>query len=125
MQPALGTRRLLIAEDEALILMMVKDTLTDGGYEPIAATDLESALALARTGQFLGAYLDINLSGEPVYPVADILLQRHIPFLLATGYDETDVSAGYQSVPSLRKPFSSGELLAAISALLPPDQTAT
>ena len=39
-------------------------------------------------GPRLSAILDINLGGEMVFPLADLLRERHIPFVFATGYDQ-------------------------------------
>lgn len=44
------------------------------------------------------AVLDINLQGEAVFPVADALIERGIPFVFATGYDQSAVPAPYERV---------------------------
>jgi DNA-binding response OmpR family regulator len=124
-RPASGERRILVVEDEALILMMVEDVLAAHGYEPVAAPTLGVAVPMARNESFLGAYLDIKIGGGTVYPVADILRDRRIPFLLATGCEGDEIPPKYRDVPPLYKPFCSDELCAAIRKLHPSDHAAT
>ena len=52
-----------------------------------------------------GAMLDVNVAGEPVYPVAQQLSRRGIPFVFVTGYDAARLPADYRDRPILRKPF--------------------
>ncbi len=80
--------RILLVEDESLIAMMMKEILIDLGYQvigPYARND--DALAAIQQEHIAGAMLDLNVNGEAVYPVADALASRHIPFILVTGYD--------------------------------------
>jgi two-component SAPR family response regulator len=51
-----------------------------------------------------GAVLDINLQGEAVYPLADELVRRGIPFVFATAYDESSLSSPYREHPRFMKP---------------------
>src|SRR3546814_4596601 len=55
------------------------------------------------------AILDINLAGEAVYPVADDLAERGIPFLFATGYGATELDNRYAGHNLLTKPYRSEE----------------
>src|SRR5262249_25056703 len=52
-----------------------------------------------------GAILDINLSGEEVYDVADALEARAIPFVFATGYDADIIPERYARVTRCEKPI--------------------
>lgn len=56
-----------------------------------------------------GAVLDINLGGELVYPVADALRSRHIPFVFATGYDPESIPFLYLDIMRCQKPVASSE----------------
>jgi CheY-like chemotaxis protein len=99
-------RRVLVVEDEILIGMLLEDMLGDLGYEVAAtASRVEEAAAFARDGQFDAAILDVNLNGQEVYPVAEILAGRGIPFVFATGYGERGLPNAYQDRPTLQKPF--------------------
>jgi CheY-like chemotaxis protein len=104
-------RRILVVEDEVLISMLLEDMLTDLGYEVAAtASRVEEALALARTAEIDAAILDVNLNGEDVFPVADVLAGRSIPFVFATGYGERALPAAYKERPTLQKPFEQSAL---------------
>ena len=111
-------RRVLVVEDEILIGMLLEDMLGDLGYEVAAtASRVEEAAAFARDGQFDAAILDVNLNGQEVYPVAEILAGRGIPFVFATGYGERGLPNAYQERPTLQKPFQQ-ETLARLLAQL-------
>ncbi|PPZ19687.1 hypothetical protein C5P36_27400, partial [Escherichia coli] len=63
------------------------------------------ALGLLDGGPVLdGAVLDINLGCETVFPVAEALERRRVPFLFATGYDAADVPRPWCRVPRVEKP---------------------
>jgi CheY-like chemotaxis protein len=112
--------RLLLIEDEALILLNVKSMLAELGWEVAGtAAKIEPALKLAETGAFEAALIDINLDGTMTYPVADILRKRDIPFAFTTGYGRTAVDDAYAQVPILHKPFSHDQLKAIVRRLLP------
>jgi CheY-like chemotaxis protein len=103
--------RILIVEDEMLVAMNIEDMLLDLGHEVAGiASRLEPALALAREGEFDLAMLDVNLAGEPSFPVADILVDRGIPFLFATGYGAKGIPDAYSAHPVLQKPFRMADL---------------
>jgi CheY-like chemotaxis protein len=108
--------RVLIVEDEALVGMLIEDNLMDMGHEVAAmASRLTQALDLARTGSFDVAILDINLDGEPSYPIADILKERGIPVIFASGYGPGGLDPKYAGTPTLTKPFVVADLEKALS----------
>lgn len=114
------TARLLLIEDEALILLHVKSMLSEMGWEVAGtAAKIDAALHLAQTGSFDAAIIDINLDGALTYPVADILREREIPFAFTTGYGRAAINRSYSGVPILHKPFSPDQLQAVVSLLLP------
>src|SRR3954452_13708464 len=79
--------RVLVVEDEAMIAMLVEDMVLDFGSEVVGpAARMDEAIRLARHAELDAAILDINVGGTVVFPVADVLRERGIPFIFATGY---------------------------------------
>jgi CheY-like chemotaxis protein len=87
--------RVLVLEDETIVLLMIEDLLDDLGCHVVGpASTVPEALALAEAGGFDAALLDLNLGrGETSYPVADMLAARHVPFAFVTGYSAVSTSA--------------------------------
>jgi CheY-like chemotaxis protein len=111
--------KVLIVEDDAIIAMMVEDMLQDFGCEIVATVaKMESAVEQARTLPLDFAMLDVNLGGEETFPVADILAERGVPFIFATGYGAHVTSGRYQSAPTLQKPYESRALREAVTQAL-------
>ena len=114
---ALSGRRVLVVEDVLLVADMIAEALTNVGCEivgPVARR--ERGLVLAREMSIECAVLDINLDGEPSFPIAEVLQERGIPFLFVTGYGaETVMPEPLRAVPRLAKPFHVHELLAALT----------
>ena len=101
-----------------MIAMLIEDMLLDLGCEVGAtAGRFEEALALAETGDFDIALLDVNLVGRPVFPVAKALVERGIPFAFLTGYGATGIDPAYPAAPVLPKPFQAQDLEALINRL--------
>jgi two-component sensor histidine kinase/DNA-binding response OmpR family regulator len=98
--------RVLVVEDEALVAMMIQECLAEFGYRIVGpvCTATEAA-AKAQDGQFEAAVLDINLGDGAVYPIADTLTARGVPFVFITGYDAENVDARFRKVPVLQKPI--------------------
>lgn len=114
------TRKVLLVEDEILIAMMVEEMLVELGFEVIGpATRLKRALEFAHSASFDFAVLDVNLANEQSYPVAQVLVQRQIPFIFATGYGAKGLTEDFRGSVALQKPFQSTQLARAISAILP------
>jgi CheY-like chemotaxis protein len=104
-----------VVEDELMIRMLLQDMLTDLGHAIAAETGrIEEALALAKQAEFDVAILDVNLNGQPVTPVVEVLLERGVPFVFATGYGQRGVPEPYRQTPTLQKPFQADALAEAI-----------
>jgi CheY-like chemotaxis protein len=119
MDKFLSGRRILVIEDEMMVLMLVEDMLADLGCKSVtAAATVEQALALIGAHDFDAALLDMNLNGTKSHDVAQALATHNVPFAFATGYSSLDISGGYRGLPVLRKPFSSTELVGVFTRLL-------
>ncbi|UVL86486.1 response regulator [Pseudomonas sp. B21-028] len=111
MPPFAGVR-VLVVEDEGAIAMLIEEMLEDFGCEVVASVArLATARDQASTALIDLALLDVNLAGELVFPVAEILRNRGIPFLFSTGYGVSGVPGEFAGYPVLHKPFSESELL--------------
>lgn len=103
--------RVLVVEDETMIAVFIEDVLTALGCEVVGPTGkLETALQLASEEGLDAAILDVTIRGGRVYPVAERLLERAIPFVLASGYDDWALPESLRDQPRLAKPFTTAEL---------------
>jgi PAS domain S-box-containing protein len=103
---SIAGNRILAVEDEPLVAAMLGKALTDLGFAVIGPIGtVAPALQSARTDSIDGAILDLNVGGEPVYPVADALMARGIPFVFLTGYRSDGIDRRYAHVPALQKPI--------------------
>ena len=93
----LSGRRVLVVEDEMLVLMNIEDMLADLGCESVtAAATVDQAVALIEAQVFDAALLDMNLNGIKSFPVADKLAALGVPFVFSTGYSAQDMRVGYR-----------------------------
>lgn len=100
--------RVLLVEDEVMVALMLEDHLERLGCVVVATAGSVSAglAAVERQGPTLdAALLDVNLGGEKVYPVAERLAARGIPFLFSTAYDPGSIVADFAERPVLSKPY--------------------
>ncbi len=113
---ALAQKRVLVVEDELLIAMLIEDILADSECRVIGPfSDLNDAMVAARNETFDIALLDVNLCGQKVYPVADLLDQRGIPFLFLSGYGGDAVPGGRPGWRACAKPFTADDLTRMLS----------
>jgi CheY-like chemotaxis protein len=113
-------KRVLVVEDELMIRMLLQDMLADLGHILAGeAGRVDEAVALARQVEFDVAILDVNLNGEPISPVVEVLLERRLPFVFATGYGARGVPERYRTTPTLQKPFQADALAKAIDDAVP------
>ncbi len=105
-------RTVLLVEDNMIIAMDGEDALRDLGAEVLTAASVARARETIAAEAVDLAVLDFNLGAESSLPVADLLAERGIPFLFATGYgDGLDLPARFSGVTLVKKPYS-GEALA-------------
>ena len=101
-------RSILIVEDEPLIAMMLEDFLDSLGHRVVATCDsVEDALGWAASGGFDVAIIDVQLKdGKSVWPVADKLAEKGIPFIVATGGHVDPPPGQHARAPVLSKPYT-------------------
>jgi DNA-binding response OmpR family regulator len=109
--------RVLLVEDEYLVASLIEEMLEIAGCivkGPIPR--LAQAVDAADRETCDAAVLDVNLAGERIYPVADILSRRNIPFVFVTGYGV--LPGEYANRPRLCKPFKMADLLDTLSDIV-------
>jgi CheY-like chemotaxis protein len=110
--------RVLVVEDEMMVSMLIEDMLTDLGCSVIGpASRLDEAFELAKTSDLDCAVLDVNLGGQPIFPLADLLRERGRPFAFATGYGDAGLREVDKGTPVLQKPFREGDLARVLGEL--------
>lgn len=115
---ALASKRILLVEDEVLIAVMVSDMLAGLGATVVGpATTIEAGLALAGSETFDAAVLDINVRGERIDPIADLLVARGIPMLFATGYGVAAISER-RNASVIDKPYTQERLASALAHVM-------
>ena len=103
--------RILVVEDETFIAMLIEDVLKAIGCDVIGPTGkLETALQLASDAALDAAILDVSIRGGKIYPVAERLLARDIPFVLSSGYNDRALPENLRNKPRLIKPFTTAQL---------------
>ncbi|HEU4654292.1 MAG TPA: response regulator [Steroidobacteraceae bacterium] len=111
--------RILIVEDESLVCMWLEDVLSGFGCNVVGpASRLPRALELAANETIDAAILDINVAGEKVFPVADKLHERNIPFVFSTGYGTAGLPERYAQHTVLQKPYFEFKLQEELERLL-------
>jgi CheY-like chemotaxis protein len=107
--------RILLAEDEFHILILLEDMLGALGCEVVeTASDLATALDRAQRCEVDVAVLDVNLAGKTVYPVADALRRRNIPIVFCSGYGKSGIDPEWALYPVVQKPIFEAQLARAI-----------
>ena len=112
------TPRVLIVEDESLLVMVLEDLLPELGYEVVAtAHSVQTALQAMDEHEPDVAILDINLAGAASFPIADELGRRGIPYLFASGYGRAALPVRHADAVLVRKPFGRQELADALAGM--------
>jgi DNA-binding response OmpR family regulator len=112
--------RVLVVEDELMIAMLFESILNDSSECTVIGpfARVKRALEKARNEPLDAALLDIHLAGEPVFPVADLLAERGVPFAFVTGYNKDVLPPLYRDRPLLQKPFRPQAVLATLAMMI-------
>ena len=106
----------LVVEDEALVALDVAAVLRGAGCAVVGPVGrLDAALKLAQEERLDAAVLDVNLGGPMVFPVAEALRARGVPFIFLTGYDEGFLPPALRNERRVAKPLQPADLIAALA----------
>ena len=113
-------RRVLVAEDDALLALSYAEMLKDVGAEVIGpAATIHEAGKLAASDGIAAALLDIRLEDGEVWPVAQILADKGVPFVFCTGHFGSDtLPPEWSGRPILTKPVRPTKILGALADML-------
>jgi CheY-like chemotaxis protein len=108
MAEGLAGRRVLVVEDESLVAMLLETILEDMGCIPVGAiATVDEALAVVADDALLdAALLDVNVAGRQVFPVAEALRARGVPFVFSTGYGQGGLPDTWRAQATIQKPFT-------------------
>jgi CheY-like chemotaxis protein len=97
---------ILVVEDEALVALAVNDTLIESGWSVVGPFSvIEDARNVVSKTSINAAILDVNLNGDLVYPLAQTLTDKEIPFVFVTGYGVESIDPRFRKVQVLHKPI--------------------
>jgi two-component sensor histidine kinase/CheY-like chemotaxis protein len=104
-------RRVLVVEDNVLLAMSLTEDLRELGVDILGpANTVEKGTCLAETQRPSAAILDVDLDGTKVYPLARMLRERGVPFVLLTGYELQDLPEDLRDAPVFSKPISRSQI---------------
>ena len=107
--------RVLIVEAQFIVAMSLQDIMTELGAEIVGSVPkVGEAMELARTAEIDVAILDLWQEGGQCFPIAEVLAERGLPFVLMGGVARSDEPARFRTIPRVLKPFTSAELCAAL-----------
>jgi DNA-binding NtrC family response regulator len=101
--------RLLVVEDEFLIALDMMDALEAKGFDivgPISSVEAALQIIAASPHPFDGVILDVNLHGKLSFPIADLLMSMHVPFVFTTGYDNSVIPDRFDHILAIEKPVN-------------------
>jgi CheY-like chemotaxis protein len=110
----------LLVEDDTMICLLFEDMLLEFGCKIIGpACDIRRAVDLAQNHESIDvAILDVNLGGQVVFPVADILAGRGVPIVFSTGLGPSGLPAAWQGRPCIPKPMTTAQLVSSLGSAL-------
>lgn len=116
---ALKGLSVLVVEDETIISLLVESMLMDLGCDDVwYASGVAEALEILARRIPDAAVLDVNLAGEPAYPIATRLAAAAVPFIFATGYGASGIDRDWKNRPVIQKPFQREMLASALASAL-------
>ena len=111
--------KILILEDDPLQQFDITQSVIERGHSVVGPFSDVTA-ALDSCGGLLpdAALIDYNLGGGMNSDrLADLLIAKNIPFVLATGYNRKHIAKRFSEVPILDKPYADSDIVSAIESL--------
>jgi CheY-like chemotaxis protein len=110
-------KRVLVVEDDPIVAINYRFQLEDAGALQAFAPSNHRALAYLETHEIDAAIIDYHLTDGTCVPVLDLLITRHIPFVIVSGdtFGATDIPPG---APLLSKLSSPADVCEALSRAL-------
>jgi CheY-like chemotaxis protein len=103
--------RALVVEDEGMVAFLIEGMLEELGCKIVVSVPSLAKAVTAATHEAIDfALLDVNLDGQLVFPVAEILRTRRVPFVFSTGYGRVGLLDDFKEYEVLNKPFAIEEL---------------
>ena len=119
MTHSLADKRILIVEDEIIVALDLANEITAEGVKAVGpVSTVIAALDVIANTELDGVILDLKLRGEMAFPVADVLADRHIPFVFMTALDAGDIPSRHANIRCLRKPVSAEVICRALEATI-------
>jgi len=117
--PPLKGLRVAVVEDETLVAILLEDMLMELGCQVLwTAHRVGKALDLVAQSPPDAGVLDVNIAGDEVYPVAQALADRNVPFVFTTGYGTRGLTGAWRDRPIVQKPFQVEHLSEGLLAAL-------
>ena len=117
--------RVLIVEDEIAIALELEACLRDAGFDTVGpAFDAAEAAGFVASANFDAAILDFGLIGTSMTEVMGPLVERQVPFLFMTGYEEFGLPAWVPPTRPFTKPFPIADLVESLKVALKDRQRA-
>jgi CheY-like chemotaxis protein len=111
--------RVFVVEDEFAVLLLVEDMLAELGCTLAGtASRMPDAVRMAQELGLDAAVLDVNINGQSVSPVAEVLSSRGVPIVFSTGYGVSGIEARWRDRPVLQKPYRVEDLAEALGSAL-------
>ena len=119
MTHSLASKCILIVEDEIIVALDLADKITADGAEAVGpVSTVNAALDVIANTELDGVILDVKLRGEMSFPVADVLADRHIPFVFMTALDASDIPSRHENVRRVQKPVSTDVICRGLEATI-------
>jgi PAS domain S-box-containing protein len=117
-QPDLVGLTVLAVEDNAVTAMAMEADLRALGCQVTVSGTLDDAACQARSRRFDAAILDVDVAGQPIFPVADALRADGVPIVFATGFSSLSPEGDWDTVPVLEKPYTRADLARTLGELV-------